>query len=140
MWDLLGDLHPFFVHFPVALILFAAVAEVLFVVRKDQSFGGAARFMIHAAALMSVPAAIAGFAGASGEQFTGTALRLFAVHRIVGITTPVLAFLASGMTEGSRRSGQVWEQGLYRVLLALAVISVAIAGYAGALLAHHADH
>lgn len=135
--ELAGRLHPILVHFPVALILAAAVAELLFMVRRRQDFGTAALLAITAAAWMAAPAFLAGFAAASGRDFQGALAHAFAVHRIAGITTPVLAFLAAGMGYSTRRTGQVWEQILYRVFLLLAAVSVAVAGWYGGLLVHH---
>jgi len=136
---MLAQFHPFFVHFPVALIVLAAVAEVLYVVRRQRGLGDAARFMITAAAWISVAAALSGFAASWGESF-GDLLGVFAKHRIAGIATPALAFLSAGMAASARRTGQVWELMLYRVFLALAVISVMFAGLEGADLVHSSDH
>jgi len=136
MIEFIGQLHPFLVHFPVALILCAAGAEGAFVARRDTRWGNGARIMILLAAWISLPAAAAGFAAASGEIFTGEMARAFSVHRIAGISTPVLTMLAAGLAEGSRRSGQIWELFLYRIILILAVISVIVAGVEGGELVH----
>ena len=42
MWDAVGRLHPFFVHFPVALILSAFVTEVFAGARRSERLGDAA--------------------------------------------------------------------------------------------------
>ena len=139
MWDAWGRLHPFFVHFPVALILTALVVETLAVVRRDERMGDAARVMITAAAWMSIPAAIAGFARASSEVIAPELQATFAVHRIAGIATPVLAFLAAGLVAGVRRSGQIWELFLYRAVLVLAAACAAVAGHHGAELVYGPD-
>jgi uncharacterized membrane protein len=131
-----GELHKVFVHFPVALIFTAAVAEALYMARRSQWMGEAARFMVAAGALASIPALAAGFAEASGETFTGEAARVFSVHWVGGVTTAVLAILAFALGEGSRRSGQVWEQGLYRIVLLLAAAGVLITGFFGGVIGH----
>lgn len=136
VWKLFGSYHPLLVHFPVALIIAASVAETLLIIKRNPDYGAAARFCVAAAAWVSIPAALAGFAIASSHSFEGAAATYFSIHRIAGITTPVLAFLAWAMGEGSRRSGQVWEQWLYRVFLLVALISVIVAGLAGGELAH----
>jgi hypothetical protein len=48
----------------------------------------------------------------------------------------VLAFLAYGLEEGTRRSGQVWEQALYRIFLLLAAAGAMVTGFFGSNLAH----
>lgn len=135
-FEILGRWHPAMVHFPVALILAAGAAEILYAVRREQRFGEAARFMIAAAAWIGVPAAAAGFAAAAGEVFTEELAATLAVHRVAGVATPVLAFVAHGLCEGTRRSGQVWEQMLYRGFLLLAVAGVLVAAYYGGKLGH----
>lgn len=126
-----GRFHPLLVHFPVALILTAAAAEILYAVRKRQEFGTAALFLITAAAWMSMPAFIAGFAAAAGRAFEPDLQRALSVHRIAGVVTPMLAVMAAGMGQSTRRSGQVWEQMTYRVFLALAAVAVIAAGWYG---------
>ena len=141
MIEFIGHLHPFLVHFPVALVLCAAGAEGAFVARREPRWGYGARTMILLAAWISLPTAAAGFAAASGETFTGEMARAFSIHRIAGISTPVLTMLAAGLAEGSRRSGQIWELFLYRIVLVLAVISVIVAGVEGGELVHgHKSH
>lgn len=127
----LGRLHPALVHFPVALVLVALAAEIMCMTRRDGRYADTARFMISVAAWISIPAAITGFIRADAMTFDAAGQSLFAVHRVAGIATPVLVFLCAGLGEGVRRSGQVWELILYRVVLALAAAAAAVAGYFG---------
>ena len=138
MWDAVGRFHPFFVHFPVALILSAFVTEVLAGARRSERLGDAAAVMITIAAWMAILAAVAGFARAGSITVEPELQSTFVVHRIAGIATPVLAFLAAGLVAGVRRSGQVWELFLYRAVLALAAIAAGIAGHHGAELVYGA--
>lgn len=137
---LLGRYHPVLVHFPVALVVGAAVAEVVYMMRARQSYGDAARFMINLAVVFSVLTAVAGFMAASGKVYSQELQGVFNIHRVAGVATPVLVLLAAGLCEGVRRSGQVWEQMLYRVILLLAVVSVAVAGYHGGELVYGAGY
>lgn len=129
--DLAGRFHPVFVHFPVALIVTALVAEGMFVARRDERFSAAARFMVHAGAWVGIAAALSGFARADSIILNADQQSAFAVHRIAGIATPVLAFLAAALADGVRRSGQIWELFLYRVVLALAAAGALTAGFRG---------
>ena len=56
---------------------------------------------------------------------------VFAIHRIFGIATPILAFLCAGLAAGVRRSGQIWELMLYRVVLVMTAVSAVVAGFYG---------
>jgi len=134
-----GRFHPVLVHFPVALILTAAAAEILYATRKRQEFGTAALFLITAAAWLSMPAFLAGFAAAAGAVFEPDLQHSLAVHRIAGVVTPMLAFMAAGMGHSTRRSGQVWEQIVFRAFLALAAIAVILAGWYGGRLVYGTD-
>jgi uncharacterized membrane protein len=131
-----GELHKALVHFPIALIFTAAVAEALYMARRSPWMGEAARFMVAAGALAALPALAAGFAEALGETFTGDVARAFSVHWVGGVSAAVLAILAFALGEGSRRTGQVWEQGLYRIVLLLAAAGVLITGFFGGVVGH----
>ena len=127
----LGRFHPALIHFPIALLLVAVVAEALCVVRRDGRYADAARFMVTAAAWISIPAAATGFFRADSLTFTASEQHLFAIHRIAGIATPVLIFLCAGLSAGVRRSGQIWELWLYRGLLVIAAAAAVVAGHYG---------
>jgi uncharacterized membrane protein len=131
LWDWLGRLHPGLVHFPVALLIFAFVAEMCCIATKDGRYSDIARFLVNMAAWVSIPAAATGFLRAGTITMDAAEQHLFAIHRIFGIATPILAFLCAGLSAGLRRSGQIWEQMLYRVVLGMAAVSVAVAGYYG---------
>jgi len=121
------------------LILTAVGTEAIAVARRDERLGDAARFMITAAAWLSVPAAVAGFARAGSVTIEPELHATFMVHRIAGIATPVLAFLAAGLAAGVRRSGQIWELFLFRVVLLIAAAAATIAGHHGAELVYGAN-
>jgi hypothetical protein len=95
--------------------------------------------VLTAAAWLAIPAALAGFARAGAVVIQPELQSTFAIHRIVGVATPVLAFLAAGLGAGVRRSGQVWELFLYRIVLAMAAVAAAIAGHHGGELVYGVD-
>jgi uncharacterized membrane protein len=135
-WAMAGRLHAFLVHFPIALVLGAVAAELLCIVRREGRYLEASRFMVAAAAWMSLFAALAGFLRADGLVFDDAGQAAFAIHRIAGIVTPVLVFLAAALAEGSRRSGSVLELFLYRAVLVMAAAGAMVAGYHGGELVH----
>ncbi len=136
LWARFGLTHPAWVHFPVALLLTAFLAEMLYVWRRWPGYGEAARVMLHVAAATAAFAAVAGFAAATGQTWSDELIEVFAIHRIAGIVVPVLALLAAGLGESSRRTGQIWELWLYRFILFLAAAAAAVSGWGGGLLAH----
>ncbi len=132
----LGRLHPALVHFPVALVVTAAVAEAVFVATRDRRAETVARTLVLAGAWTGVVAAVTGFAAASGRTFEPAALSAFSVHRIVAIALPVVCFLAAALAGSSRHTGQIWELWFYRVLLALGAVLALVAGWAGGAISH----
>jgi len=129
--DAVGRWHPALVHFPLALLVAAGAAELLGIVRRDGNFGDTARFLVTAAAWTAVPAALAGFARAGAITIPPSAHDAFAIHRIAGIVVAVLAVLAASLAAGVRRSGQIWELFLFRIVLLVAVAFALTAAYYG---------
>jgi hypothetical protein len=74
---------------------------------------------------------VAGFARAGSVTIEPDLQSTYMIHRIAGIATPVLAFLAAGLAAGVRRSGQIWELYLFRIVLAITAVAAAIAGHHG---------
>ena len=131
---LLGRLHPLVVHFPIALVLMAGVAEVLFMYTKNHSFGFAARWMLFAASAFAVVAVLLGFAAASGKTFSHELGATLGVHRVMGIVTAVLALLTAALAQGASSHGDPWRVRLYRVMLFATMLSVAWSAHSGATL------
>jgi uncharacterized membrane protein len=135
-----GNFHPALVHFPVALVVTAAVAETVGTLRDQADFRAAARFMLHAAAYTSVLAAALGFFAAAGETYEDALVINFTFHRILGVAIPVLTFLTLGLCESARRTGEEWQRTAYQTLLLITTITVVIAAYLGGTLVFGADH
>jgi uncharacterized membrane protein len=129
--DWLGRLHPALVHFPLALLIVAFVAEMCTVATRNGRYSDIARFLVNMAAWVAIPAAATGFCRADLITMDAAQRHAFAIHRVLGIASPVLSFLAAGLAAGVSRSGQIWELMLYRVVLAMAAVCVAVAGYYG---------
>ena len=129
--DWLGRLHPGLVHFPIALIVVALAAEVTCIATREGRFADTARFLVNVAAWVSIPVAATGFLRAGSMTMDAAQQHVFAIHRIFGIATPILAFLCAGLAAGVRRSGQIWELMLYRVVLVMTAVSAVVAGFYG---------
>lgn len=125
--DWLGRFHPVAVHFPIALILMAGLAEWMFARSGSAAFDAAARFMIRAGAMAAIPAALLGVAYGYGEaaEYDGILADFFWWHRLLGLTTAGLAVAAVFLRE------RIDARVAYRWILLAAVISVSIAGYLG---------
>ena len=130
--NLLNNLHPATVHFPIALLLFAALAELLFAARGSERMRSAAEITAVAGGITASLAALFGWIhtgiwlGGDGamqwHRWLGTGL---------GLAGPLIAWVA--LSAGDRR-------GAFRVLLTLSAIAVLAQGWLGAELGHGAGH
>lgn len=99
--DWLGRFHPPAVHFPIALLTAAAVAELLRLATGKPAFDAAARYCLWFAALTAVPAGILGWFAGGFHLADGS--WVMAAHRWLGTSTVLWAVLVLVLSEVSRR-------------------------------------
>lgn len=121
--DLLARLHPVAAHFPIALLLVAALAELALMIRPTLALQTTIRFLVAGGALGAVAAALLGwFAG--GWRLSDQSDNL-AIHRWNGTTLATLSLLAWWVAaRGKGRTG-------FRILLALIATGLIVQGYYG---------
>src|SRR5579862_7121219 len=125
---LTGRLHPLLVHFPIALILVAAVAELVALVTEFPEWRAVAAANVRAGAVCAVASAGAGWLfGLSGMV---TPSPLLEWHRWLGIAGALAAVAAALATK--EMDGGPGRLRLYRVALFSAAALVAAAGHFGA--------
>src|SRR5579863_9978658 len=125
---LIGKFHPLLVHFPIALVLAAAAAELVVIATARKAWRQVAVANICAAAAIGIVTAITGWLFASSPSVDVTAS--LAWHRWLGIAGAVgaigAALLSSRLQVSSRRSAFS-----YRFLLFVTALLVAITGHLG---------
>lgn len=121
--DVLGRLHPVAAHFPIALLLAAAIAELMLLVRPSTGLKVTSRFLVAGGAAGAVVAALLGWT-AGGWRLSDRSETL-GLHRWNGSAIAALAILATWLAFRSER-----RTALRVVLLVLAVTIVA-QGYLG---------
>src|SRR5262249_22189540 len=111
---LIGNLHPLIVHFPIALVIAAAVAEAVAIATGDQRYRSVAVVNLRAGAIFAVAAVIAGWLLASAPG--SGAGPLVEWHRWMGAIAASTTLAAAFLTFGTERlkSHRVW---MYRVVL-----------------------
>lgn len=129
LWQFLGRLHPLIVHFPVSLLCVALLLEAVARFRQSTEWQGGIRALVWLGAGSAVLAAALGLLLVNQDDYNG---QLVSRHQWTGLATAVLALGAVWALRGNRLS-------LYRTLLTVAVIGVAVAGHYGALLTHGDD-
>ena len=132
---LTGRLHPLLVHFPIALILIAAIAELVSVTARFPQWHTVAVANIRAGSAFAVASAGAGWLLASSRIVEAS--HALEWHRWLGLMA-ALAAVAAALATGKidRRPRRLW---LYRIALFSAAASVAVAGHFGAVLVWGAD-
>jgi len=120
--------HPLLVHFPIALVLAAAVAELVVITTARRPWRTVAIANIHAGAAMGVVAVITGWLFASSPLVdASTSLEW---HRWLGVGGAAgaigAALLSSRLDVPSHRSAFV-----YRLTLFVTALLVAITGHLG---------
>ena len=133
---IIGRLHPLIVHFPIALVLLAAVAEAGAIATRNQRWRTAAVVNVRAGAVLAVAAAIAGWRLASAPGMEATALLEW--HRWIGATGALTSAVAA-MATLSLQHSQDGHLRIYRAALFCAASLVAISGHLGGLLVWGAD-
>jgi uncharacterized membrane protein/mono/diheme cytochrome c family protein len=130
----LGKFHPPLVHFPIALLTAAAVAELLRLATGKPAFDAISRFCVMFGTLTAVVAGILGwFLG--GFQVTDASW-VMTVHRWIGTLTVALAVLVLVLSELSRRPARGRTRVLFRVTLFVAAALVSLTGFFGGALVY----
>jgi uncharacterized membrane protein len=134
----LGRFHPAAVHFPVALLVAAAVAELLRVATGQPAFDAISRYCVWFGTLAAV------IAGVLGWFLAGFQLRddswVLTTHRWLGTSTVVCAALVLVLGEVSRRPDRRRTRICFRfALLALAGL-VSVTGFFGGAVVYGIDH
>jgi uncharacterized membrane protein len=129
--SLIGKLHPLLVHFPIALVLAAAGAEIGAIATERTSWRALALANLRAGAVMGAFTLIAGWVLATAPFVEATPS--LALHRWTGVAAvaaTIGAALASKRSHVQSRRSRV----VYRGALFGAAVLVAIAGHLGAAL------
>jgi mono/diheme cytochrome c family protein len=131
----LGKFHLLFLHFPIALLLAAGLAELWATWTGARIPLPAVRYCIGLGAIAAVPTVALGWLYALHGH--AGALGLLALHRWVGTAGGAWAVAtAVGSEWDARRGVRSW---VVRMLLLLGVLLIAVAAHLGGLLTHGKD-
>lgn len=132
-----GHSHPVVVHFPIALLLAALLAELLFLVTRSPGLGGASAFCAVLGCLGAAASCASGWIFADLEGYRDSHAVMF-VHRWGGIAATALSALAvllllrARKSEGSRLP--------YLLVLLVCAALVSLVGHYGGVLVYGEEH
>lgn len=133
-----GRVHPMLVHFPIALLIAAAVLEMLRRKGRERPARGAYA-CLGMAAFFGVAAAAAGWLNAALEPHSRSLATTLTNHRWLGVATASCALLAF-LFATLQRFGWAGAATPYRGLLLLAAILVMPTGHLGGTLVFGKDY
>jgi uncharacterized membrane protein len=128
LWSFLGRLHPMIVHFPVGLLVFALVMEIIG--RKNEKYNAAIKLLVYAGALSAIVAVAFGLLLSNTEEYGSN---LLPVHQWTGIATMLFSILCAWSYRRGNRTAQ-------KILLGITVAGITVAGHYGASLTHGDDY
>lgn len=138
---LLGKLHPAVVHFPIALILAASLAELLHWRWPRRQFADAARFMVMLGAFSGIVTVLSGWMAALDARYPANLLIVLERHRWLGVSTAAVAVLAAALALlAERRPLSVRYVWGYRAALLVAAVLVSLTGFYGGTLVFGPEH
>jgi plastocyanin len=134
----LGKFHPAAANFPIALLVAAAVGEILLAATGRPAFDAASRFCLWFGALAAVLTGTLGWF--RGGFRAADPSWVMTVHRWLGTSTDVLAVVALVAGEACRRPGRQRARRWFRVLLVVVALMVLAAGFFGGALLYGIRH
>lgn len=137
----IGQFHPLTTHFPIALLMVALPAELMWTLTQKGSWKATVRFCVMLGAAGAVVTATLGWCDAVFSNHTGTAAQVLLWHRWSGTATAVWAVLTATLSEAAAKRGNP-RRLLYgfRLTLLIGAVLVGVAGYLGASLIYGLNH
>jgi uncharacterized membrane protein len=133
---LIGRLHPMLVHFPIGLVLIAAVAEVVAMTSDRREWRTVAVTNVRVGAAFSISAAVAGWRLACSPGIEATSS--LEVHQWLG-TIAAVAVVGAAVATAGADARSPFGRWVYRTVLFWAAALVAVTGHLGGLLVWGAD-
>ncbi|MEI7835361.1 MAG: DUF2231 domain-containing protein [Planctomycetota bacterium] len=135
-----AKLHLLILHFPIAMILAAVMADALWLWLRKPIFRESGCWCIVVGAAAAIPTVITGFLFLDGMTLSGEMAELGETHETLGVITMSLALAAAAIRLAARnRLAGRWAY-VYAVLVAAAAIFVGLAGHWGGMLAFGEDY
>jgi mono/diheme cytochrome c family protein/uncharacterized membrane protein len=134
----LGKFHPPAVHFPIALLTFAAVAELLRMATGNPAFDAISRYCVWFGTLTAVVAGTLGWFVGGFSLIDASWVKM--THRWLGTSTVVWAGVVLLLSEVSRNPNRRGARICFRVTLVVVAVLVSVTGFFGGGVVFGLDH
>jgi mono/diheme cytochrome c family protein/uncharacterized membrane protein len=137
LWNLLGRLHPLAVHFPVSLVVLAAVLE-LFTLRNFHSkLRPGINLLVWVGAIAAVISALLGWLLSKEGDYGEEGISL---HQWSGFAAAFVCLITLALLYRLQMHNKSGNIKVYRGVLFFTAISISVAGHFGAALTHGSDY
>jgi uncharacterized membrane protein len=126
-----GRLHPALVHFPIALLIVAALLEVVRLVRRRPEPSPTALTCVIIGAVTGVVVAFSGWMNADYESHAESLADELFWHRWLGVTVAALGVVLAGIGLGAKAIKAPSFQRVYALLLLATAALVGLTGHFG---------
>lgn len=137
LWNFFGRLHPLTVHFPVTLLLMAAILELFTLKNFNSKLRTGINILLTIGVLTAIISVVFGLLLARNGDYGKDILN---IHQWTGIATATLGTISLLFLFRIQKKNQFGFIKPYRVLLLTAGLGVCIAGHFGASLTHGSDY
>ncbi len=137
LWNFLGRLHPLMVHFPVSLILLAAVMEGFTIGNFNSKLRPGINVILTIGVFSAIISVILGLLLAQSGDYGAETL---AIHQWSGIITATFGFISHYLLKQASVQKKASHVKQYRASIFLAGLGVIVAGHFGASLTHGSDY
>jgi uncharacterized membrane protein len=136
LWQFFGRLHPLVVHFPIALLVFAALLELLTIGKFQSKLRQGINALVMGGSISALISALFGWLLIKNEGISG---ELVNQHQLLGIITSVFGIFLLWVLYQVVLKQQLQKIKLYRLILFTVGALVIITGHLGASLTHGED-
>jgi len=135
-----GKFHPLATHFPIALVITSFLLSLMSLILRNPAYEATGIKIIYLAGLTAVVTALLGLAAGAGATFPADMKEYFVWHRRLGISSGLLTLLSSYFAHRYERKRTLPNHLLYRLILLITAVLVAITGHLGATLVYGPEH
>ncbi len=137
LWKFLGRLHPLAVHFPVSLLVFAALLEIFTFSGYHSKLRTSINLLVLAGSLSAIVAAVLGLVLANAENYGGNVLN---IHQWTGVFTALMGIFLLGSLWKLSHNLTKTNIKIFRTALFTCALGVSVAGHFGASLTHGEEY